>query len=286
MVCLLWNYGISLFLFLEASLKFQIEQGDLLMMLRNIKNLKRGSMWWRILIPFPQMSNPRVKKLCCMCSKTMKQWSKSSLKEGVLHWDMFPGLTELHLIGCLIELIWIPRSKSNTSTPKTNSLTFWPKEVSRVMSGIICCACLILAISVLQFALLQWRNDLNKIQEKNKSQKNQDLWWILLRGRHRSCRLQLQWARGRNITEIKIHGNQLLEKIDHGNLVKKQIYSIASLQQIFQNWITTVLGLLKSGKLRLRRTIDQGDVIKLLGEWYNKFDLITKKFFSTEPRNP
>ena len=32
---------------------------------------------------------------------------------------MFPGLTELHLIGCLMELIWIPKSKSNTSTPKT-----------------------------------------------------------------------------------------------------------------------------------------------------------------------
>ena len=60
----------------------------------------------------------------------------------------------------------------------------------------------------------------------------------------------------------------------------------ASLQQIIQNWITTVLGLLKSGKLRPRRTIDQGNLIKLLGEWYNKFDLITKKFFSTEPRNP
>ena len=28
-----------------------------------------------------------------------------------------------------------------------------------------------------------------------------------------------------------------------------------------------VFGLLKSGKLRLRRTIDQGDLIKLLGEW-------------------
>ena len=25
---------------------------------------------------------------------------------------------------------------------------------------------------------------------------------------------------------------------------------------------------------------------KNLGEWYNKFDLATKKFFSTEPRNP
>ena len=35
-----------------------------------------------------------------------------------------PGLTELLLIGCLIELIWIPRSKSNTSTPKTNSQTY------------------------------------------------------------------------------------------------------------------------------------------------------------------
>ena len=52
--------------------------------------------------------------------------------------------------------------------------------------------------------------------------------------------------------------NQMLEKIDQGNLVKKQIYSKppiiitmsnswkASLQQIIQNWITTVLGLLKS----------------------------------------
>ena len=45
-----------------------------------------------------------------------------------------------------------------------------PKEISHVMSGIICCACSTLAISVLQFALIQWRNDLNKIQEKSESQ--------------------------------------------------------------------------------------------------------------------
>ena len=32
---------------------------------------------------------------------------------------MFPGLTELLSIGCSIESIWIPKSKSNTSTPKT-----------------------------------------------------------------------------------------------------------------------------------------------------------------------
>ena len=84
---------------------------------------------------------------------------------------MFPGLTELHLIGCPIELIWIPKSKSNTSTPKTNLLTFLPKGISHVMSGIICCACSTLAISVLQFAPLQWQKGFNKNQEKNESQR-------------------------------------------------------------------------------------------------------------------
>ena len=59
-----------------------------------------------------------------------------------------------------------------------------------------------------------------------------------------------------------------------------------SLQQIIQNWIMTLLGLLKSGKVRLRRTIDQDNLIKLLGECCNTFVLITEKLFSTEPRNP
>ena len=60
----------------------------------------------------------------------------------------------------------------------------------------------------------------------------------------------------------------------------------ASPQQVVQNWMTTVFGLLKSGKLKPRRTTDRGDLIKLLGEWYEKFDLVTRQFFSTEPRNP
>ena len=81
---------------------------------------------------------------------------------------------------------------------------------------------------------------------------------------------------GTNITEIKIHGHQLLEKIDQGNLVVNKSCLGNSLQQIIQNWITTVLGLLKSGELRLRRTIDQGNLIKLLGEGCNKFVLVTK----------
>ena len=83
----------------------------------------------------------------------------------------------------------------------------------------------------------------------------------------------------RDITENKILGNPLLQMIDQGNLLD-------SLQQIIQNWIMTVLGLLKSGKVRLRHTIDQGNLIKLLGVWYNKFVLITEKLFLTEMRNP
>ena len=35
-------------------------------------------------------------------------------------------------------------------------------------------ACLTSAISVLQCALIQWQNDLNKIQEENESQQNRD----------------------------------------------------------------------------------------------------------------
>ena len=45
---------------------------------------------------------------------------------------MFPEPTELLLIGCSIESIWIPRSKSNTLTPKTNSQTIYLKRISHV----------------------------------------------------------------------------------------------------------------------------------------------------------
>ena len=83
---------------------------------------------------------------------------------------------------------------------------------------------------------------------------------------------------GRDVTEKTILGILLLQKIDQGNL-------IILLQRIIQNWIMTVLGLLKSGELRVRRTIDQGNLMKLLGECYNTFVLITT-LFSTEMRNP
>ena len=68
---------------------------------------------------------------------------------------MFPEPTELLLIGCSIESIWIQKYKSNTLTPRTNSQTYWQREISHVMNGIIFCVCLTLAISVLPI-VLKW----------------------------------------------------------------------------------------------------------------------------------
>ena len=76
------------------------------------------------------------------------------------------GPTELLLIGCSIESIWTPKSKSNTLTPKTNSQTYWPREISHVMNGIIFCVCWTLAISILQSVLKWCRKERKQIQVK------------------------------------------------------------------------------------------------------------------------
>ena len=91
---------------------------------------------------------------------------------------MFPEPTELLLIGYLIESNWTPKSKSNTLTPKTNSQTCWPREISRMMNGIIFCVCLTLAISVLQSVLKWCRKEQKNMQVKKESQQNRNRWWF------------------------------------------------------------------------------------------------------------
>ena len=65
---------------------------------------------------------------------------------------MFPGPTELHLIGCLIELIWSLKSKSNTLTPKNQIADILTKGYFTRDEWIFR-VCLTLVISVLQIAL-------------------------------------------------------------------------------------------------------------------------------------
>ena len=66
---------------------------------------------------------------------------------------------------------------------------------------------------------------------------------------------------------------------DQGNLRDRHY-------QVIQKRIMVHLGLLKSGKVELRRTIDQGNLRQLLGIYCNKFSLIVKNLFSTEMRIP
>ena len=61
---------------------------------------------------------------------------------------MFPEPTELLWIGYSIGSIWTLKSKSNTWTPRTNTQTYWQREISHVMNGIIFCVCSTSAISV------------------------------------------------------------------------------------------------------------------------------------------
>ena len=101
--------------------------------------------------------------------------------------------------------------------------------------------------------------------------------------------------------EVKIPEVQLIRKrSDPGDLISASterklptaiimnIILKALPQQATQSGMTTVLGLLKSGKLILRCTSDRGDPMKLLGEQHEKFDLVslTRKPIVMVPRNP
>ena len=79
--------------------------------------------------------------------------------------------------------------------------------------------------------------------------------------------------------DIKILKDLFQVTIDRGNLCNRH-------NQIFRKRIMVDLGLLKSGKVELRSTIDRGNLRKLLGINSKKLHLIVKNIFSTEMRIP
>ena len=91
--------------------------------------------------------------------------------------------------------------------------------------------------------------------------------------------LQLHQTRGGPRMDIKILENLLQVTIDRGNLRNRH-------HQVIQKRIMVNLGLLKSGKVELRSTIDQGNLGKLLKIYCKKLPLIVKNLFSTEMRIP
>ena len=208
-------------------------------------------------------------------------------------------MRHLHLIGCLIELIWIPKIQIKYIDTKNQLADILTKEsfTRDEWNHLLCLFNISHFSSAVCFAVMAKRSQKDSGEER-----------VTAKWRPMMNLIARTPSFVSSLTSVspgkKYYGNQDpwnpidKKRKDRGDLITAQIYSKpliittmsnswrASLQQIFKNWITTVLGLLKSGTLRPRRTIDQGNLIKLLGEWYNKFDLITKKFFSTEPRNP
>ena len=75
--------------------------------------------------------------------------------------------------------------------------------------------------------------------------------------------------------DIKILESLSKVEIDQGNL-RNHHY------QVIRKRITVDLGPLKSGKVELWRTIDQGNLKEILGILCNKLTLIVTNFFSTE----
>ena len=79
--------------------------------------------------------------------------------------------------------------------------------------------------------------------------------------------------------DIKILENLLQVTIHRGNLRNRH-------HQFIQRRITVDLGLLKSGKVELWNTIDEGNLRQFLGIYCKKLTLIVTNFFSAEMRIP
>ena len=202
---------------------------------------------------------------------------------------MFPEPTELRLIGCLIELIWIPKSKSNTSTPKPIR---WPSNRRKFHTWGV--ESFVVLVNISHFsptvcsAAMTKRSQQDSGEERVTAKSRPKMNLVA-----RTPSLVSSSTSVSPVKEILLESRSMELNCSRGQIgatwyrhrffLKPPIITTmsnswkASLQQVIQNWMTTVLGLLKSGKLRPRRTIDQGDLIKLLAEWYDKFDLITDK---------
>ena len=209
---------------------------------------------------------------------------------------MFPGLTELLLIGCLIELIWIPKSKSiDTKNQLADILTkghFTRYEWNHLLclfnishfSSAVCSDAMakrsqqdsgeerVTAKSRLMMNLIartpSFVSSSTSVSPGKKHYGSQDPWKSVA-GEDRSGRL----GKETDLFEASDHyyHEQFMESsssTDYSKLDHDRAWSC-------QEWKGEASTYDRSGRPD-----------KFFGEWYEKFDLITKKFFSAEPRNP
>ena len=204
------------------------------MVLRNIINLKGGSMWWKTLILFPQTSNPRVKKLYCTCSKDNEAVIKMIIK-GRSPTMRHVSRTHRVALDWLFDRINLdPKIQIKYIDTKNQLADILTKgNFTRDEWNHWLCLFNISHFSPTVLLCCNGKKISTRFRRRTNHSKIKTYDEFLLRGRHRSCRLQLHWARWRDITENKILGDLLLQMIDEGNLIN-------SPQQVIQNWVMTV----------------------------------------------
>ena len=147
-----------------------------------ISNAKENSWrdWWsrQYWFSFLKREILIVRKLCCSFFEDNEAVIKMIIKGKSPTMRHVSRSHRVALDRLFIESIWTPRSKSSTSTPKTNSQTYWPRETPHVMNGIMFCVCSTSAISVPSIILNRCRKEHQKMQVKKESQQNQSRWWI------------------------------------------------------------------------------------------------------------
>ena len=90
-------YGINVLVLGNTTQNHERMGQPVTQVTRQASDLEECATFWKMLTVFPQTSYFRIKKLCCMCLRTTKQWS-------------------MRLIGCSIETIWSPKSKLSFDT--------------------------------------------------------------------------------------------------------------------------------------------------------------------------
>ena len=193
----------------------------------------------RMWTTLPQTHTPLKVSLSCTFLKTMKLWSRWSLRADVQQWDTYPEPTELRLIGWLTGSTSIQRSKSTMSTLETNLQTCWPYAHLLATNGTIFSNCSILWPSLSFLAsiqaikvttLLPCRS--GKCKKKNSEDEENLNAWLQNRGLREICSLWLptglHQCRGQpgesesklsNFGFIK-HGETLCCGLEHDHRVK------------------------------------------------------------------
>ena len=185
---------------------------------------------------------------------------------------MFPGLTELRLIGCSIESTWTQKSQSNTSTPKTQLADILTKEnFTRDEWNHLLCLFNISHFSSTVCSEVMSERTQQESGEEKVTAKSRPMMSLIARvpsnvssstsvsPRKRSYGNQDHWSM--NAEKEKDRGDPMSAATERPHLTTIIMNNLLKIlpQQATQSGMKTVLGLLKSGKLILRCAKDHGD---------------------------